>query len=156
MKEYNGFIVYENFTIYNKHTRRKIKPYLGSDGYMHVARKENNKIIRCRVHTLFAKLFIENPSNLKYVNHIDSDKTNNSINNLEWCDNSTNVKHGWESGNRTHKNRTRVTVYRHGELIGTFSSIRELSDVLDLDRHKVARILKCEIKNNYNYEFYYA
>ena len=31
--------------------------------------------------------------------HIDSDKTNNSLDNLEWCTNSHNVQHGWDSGN---------------------------------------------------------
>ena len=50
MKEYNGFLVDENFNIYNKHNGRKITPYLGSDGYMHIVRGENGKKIRIKSH----------------------------------------------------------------------------------------------------------
>ncbi len=41
--------------------------------------------------------FLPNPYNLPYVNHIDCDKTNNNITNLEWCTQSENVKHGYDN-----------------------------------------------------------
>lgn len=156
MKEYNGFLVDENFNIYNKHTGRKVTPYLGSDGYMHIKRQEKGRKIRLRLHTLIAILFVENPNNYKYVNHIDSDKTNNHPSNLEWCTNSENIQHGWDSGNRTHKNNTHVVVYDlKGNYINTFTSLRQMAEVLMVDRHVVARILKGERKNNYPYVFEY-
>ena len=156
MKEYNGFLVDENFNIYNKHNGRKLSPYLGSDGYMHVRRRENKKIYYCRVHTIIANCFVENPNNYKYVNHIDSNKKNNHPSNLEWCTNSENIKHGWDSGNRTHKNNTHVIVYDlYGNYVGTFTSLRKLAEKLKVDRHIVARILKGERKNNYPYVFEY-
>ena len=156
MKEYNGFLVDENFIIYNKYNGRKINPYLGSDGYMHVRRRENGKIYYCRVHTIIANCFVENPNNYKYVNHIDSNKKNNHPSNLEWCTNSENIKHGWDSGNRTHKNNTHVIVHDlNGNYIGTFTSLRKLAEKLKVDRHVVARILKGERKNNYPYVFEY-
>ena len=156
MKEYNGFLVDENFNIYNKHTGRKVTPYLGSDGYMHIKRQEKGRKIRLRLHTLIAILFVENPNNYKYVNHIDSDKTNNHPSNLEWCTNSENIQHGWDSGNRTHKNNTHVVVYDlKGNYINTFISLRQMAEVLRVDRHVVARILKGERKNNYPYVFEY-
>ena len=157
--EYKGFKIImnsdESFMIINTHTQKTIKPYLGSDGYMHVSRKENKKTIRERVHVIIAKLFIENPNNLKYINHIDSDKTNNKPSNLEWCTNSQNVKHGWDSGNRTHKNNTKCCAYKDGEAIGNWSSIRKMCEELGVNRHTVARILKRERKNNYPYDFEY-
>lgn len=156
MKEYKGFYVDEDLKIYNARGQ-KITPYLGTDGYMHVGRKlPNRKTQHMRVHRLYAILFVPNPNNYKYVNHIDSDKTNNSLDNLEWCTNSYNVKHGWDSGNRTHKNNTHVDVHLDGEFIGTWKSIRQLGADLKLDRHKVARILKGEVKNNYKYSFSYS
>lgn len=97
-----------------------------------------------------------NPNGFKYVNHIDSNKLNNNPENLEWCTNSQNVYHGWHSGNRTHKNRTKVSVYLNDKLINTYPSIRQLSMDLQLDRHKVARILKGESNNCYKYKFVYA
>lgn len=132
-------------------------PYVGSDGYYQVSRRdENGKPFHIRVHVLYATLFIPNPENYKYINHIDSNKLNNSLNNLEWCTNSYNVYHGWHSGNRTHKNRTKVVVTKGQEIIGVYNSIRECRKDLQLDRHKIARILKGELPSDYwEYSFSY-
>lgn len=145
----------EQCNIYNA-KGHKLSPYIGVDGYAHITRSENNKKYRYRVHTIIANVFVPNSNGFKYVNHIDSNKLNNNPENLEWCTNSQNVYHGWHSGNRTHKNRTKVSVYLNGKLINTYPSIRQLSMDLQLDRHKVARILKGESNNCYKYKFVYA
>lgn len=155
LKEYKGFYVDENYNIYNS-KGHKLSPYIGTDGYAHIIRRENNKKYRYRVHTIIANIFVPNPNGYEYVNHIDSNKLNNNPNNIEWCTNSQNVYHGWHSGNRTHKNKTKVSVYLNNEFINTYSFIRELSKDLKIDRHKVARILKGELKNCYKYKFIYA
>lgn len=69
---------------------------------------------------------------------------------MEWCTNSQNVYHGWHSGNRTLKNRTKVIVSDlTGNIIGTYKSIRECAKALKLDRHKIARVLKKELREDY-------
>lgn len=157
MKEYKDFSVDEDLNIYNKRTGRKITPHLGSDGYMQVAcQAQKDKFVHERVHVIYAHCFIPNPNDYKYINHIDSDKTNNNLENLEWCTNSYNVAHGWHSGNRIHKNNTHVIVEDKDGNKTEFDSIRKLSEALHLDRHKVARILKGEIDNRYDYKFCYA
>lgn len=158
MKEYDGFLVDENFNFYSKRTGKKLTPYIGTDGYLQVQyRKENQKSHHNRVHVILAHCFIQNPNNYKYVNHKDSNKLNNNLENLEWCTNSYNVKHGWNSGNRTHKNRTKVMVTTlSNEYIGSYNSIRECGKELNLDRHKIARVLKGELPFDYlNYLFSY-
>lgn len=158
VKEYNGFAVDDNLHIYNLRTGREVTPYIGSDGYMAVSRTdENHKSKHQRVHTIYAHCFIPNPNNYKYVNHIDSNKLNNALDNLEWCTNSYNVYHGWHSGNRTHKNKTTVTVTDlQYNFVGEYSSIRECSKALSLDRHKIARVLKRELRDDYlGYYFNY-
>lgn len=156
MKEYKGFLVDNDLNIYNSRTNNKLKPYIGTDGYYQVSRRlKGRKQYHIRVHILYAHCFLPNPNNYKYINHIDSNKLNNNLNNLEWCTNSYNTKHGWDSGNRTHKNHTKVLVTLNNKEIGKFNSIRSLSKELNLDRHKVARILKKELKNCYEYSFNY-
>lgn len=108
------------------------------------------------MHVILANCFIPNPCNYKFINHIDSDKLNNSIDNLEWCINAYNVKHGWNSGNRTHKNRTKVKATDRNGNEYYFDSIRECGKTLHVDRHKVARILKGEVQNFYDYDFDYV
>lgn len=157
MYEYKGFLVDDELNFYNGRTRRKITPFVGRDGYLQVARtRANHTLYHLRVHVILANLFIPNPNGYKYINHIDSNKLNNSLDNLEWCTNSYNVKHGWESGNRVHKNRTRVkAIDINTRQEYQCDSIRELCKQLHLDRHKVARILKGELSNAYPYEFIY-
>lgn len=159
MKEYDGFLVDDELNVYSKQSGRKLSPFVGVDGYMHIRyRTVGDKYHENRLHVIYAHCFIDNPNHYKYVNHIDSDKLNNDLNNLEWCTNSQNVKHGWHSGNRTHKNNTAVNVYTlDGEYLDTFKSIRECGKQLHVDRHRIARVLKGEIKKDcLGYLFEYA
>lgn len=74
-----------------------LKPSLGQWGYEQVTlRKEGNKKT-VRVHRIIAQTFIPNPDNLPQVNHIDGNKTNNCVDNLEWCDASHNMKHCFDN-----------------------------------------------------------
>lgn len=53
-------------------------------GYLHVLLQSNGKIRPTTVHRLVAETFIPNPENLEQVDHIDNDKTNNTVKNLRW------------------------------------------------------------------------
>lgn len=55
---------------------------------------------RIRVHRLVAQTFISNPDNLSDVNHIDGNKANNNLSNLEWVTHSDNIKKAYETGQR--------------------------------------------------------
>lgn len=63
-------------------------------GYPGVDLYKNNKSFKKYVHRLIAISFIDNFKNLPIVNHKDHDKTNYSINNLEWCLQEDNALHG--------------------------------------------------------------
>ena len=74
---------------------------LDKDGYCQVSlRKTNGNACLKRLHRLVASAFIPNIENKKYVNHIDGNKKNNNVQNLEWCTNSENIYHAYKIGLR--------------------------------------------------------
>lgn len=72
--------------------------YIGWHGYVWVALCKNGKSKTHSVHRLVALTFIENPNKLPAVNHIDGNKENNSVENLEWCTNHENQMHASKNG----------------------------------------------------------
>lgn len=64
------------------------------NGYRVVSLYKNHKSKDNRVHRLVADAFIENPNNLPFINHIDEDKSNNKVDNLEWCTRQYNNNYG--------------------------------------------------------------
>ena len=77
---------------------RKLKPYNNGYGYMLVDMRKDGKRYMKVVHRLVAEAFIPNPNNLPQVNHIDGNKSNNNVDNLEWCTCSENQLHGFNIG----------------------------------------------------------
>lgn len=72
---------------------RVLKQRLNSDGYCQVTVGFHSKRTVVRVHRLVAMAFIPNPQNKEEVNHIDFDRTNNRVDNLEWVSHSDNIKY---------------------------------------------------------------
>lgn len=67
-------------------------------GYKQAQLSKNGKIVSKTIHRLVAEAFIPNPDNLPCVNHIDCNKMNNNVDNLEWCTYSYNEKHAFKNG----------------------------------------------------------
>lgn len=77
-----------------------IKGEITSNGYNRIHVSINGKTCKYFVHRMVAFTFLPNPNNYPVVNHIDGDKTNNNIDNLEWCTHSQNSKHAYKAGLR--------------------------------------------------------
>lgn len=73
--------------------------------YLQVHLWKDNKKENLYVHRLVAKAFIPNPLDLPEVNHIDGNRLNNSVSNLEWCDRAGNARHAVETGLLKYSNR---------------------------------------------------
>jgi len=78
---------------------RMIRGTLDRGGYRFVFIKHKGLSKNHKVHRLVASAFIPNNLNKPQVNHIDSDRSNNDINNLEWCTAKENMRHASRKGN---------------------------------------------------------
>lgn len=127
--------------------QRVLKPFRDSKGYLHVDLHNRDKRITRKVHRLVALAFIPNPENKPQVNHIDGDKTNNHVSNLEWVTGPENHQHKMKMGlnvslsgdqhyTRTkekykkgwhHANQKVQQLDLDGNVIRTFDSLKEAS-----------------------------
>lgn len=87
--------VLDNERVYEKPiSGKQMKQSLHTKGYKTVTLTKDGKTKTVYVHRIVAEAFIENPNNLPMVNHKDEDKTNNFVENLEWCSASYNRTYG--------------------------------------------------------------
>lgn len=107
-EEYKEIIGHENYLIYNtgkifsKNSNKFIKGSSNGKGYLKVTFGEKSYSI----HRLVAEYFIPNPGCKSQVNHIDGNKKNNHVSNLEWVTPSENMKHAFKNGlNKISKER---------------------------------------------------
>ena len=77
-----------------------LKQFENERGYLCVVLTKDKKSKIAKVHRLVAKTFLDNFDNKPQVNHIDGDKRNNNIGNLEWVTNSENMLHAYAIGLR--------------------------------------------------------
>ena len=96
-------------------------------GYLRTTLQKDGKQKQDYIHRIVAKAFIPNPENKPTVNHIDGDKNNNRVSNLEWATYLENNLHAIK--NNLHKHYTRVVKQYdlQGKLIATYHSILEAS-----------------------------
>lgn len=87
----------ENGDVRNSNTGRQLKPQV-SNGYCHVTLCDDTGHHQKLIHRIVAEEFIDNPRCCTQVNHIDGDKKNNRVDNLEWCTSSENMKHAYRTG----------------------------------------------------------
>lgn len=94
-----------------------LKPSLGQWGYEQVTLRKEGSKKTVRVNRIIAQTFIPNPNNLPQVNHKDGNKINNSVENLEWCDASHNMKHCFD--NHMSDWTTKIKIIETGEIFNS-------------------------------------
>lgn len=151
---------------------QEIKQSLKYNGYLQVGLRKNSKRKFFSVHRLVAIHFLDNPENKPQVNHIDCNKQNNNINNLEWATSKENLHHAKINGLRNNipkgekhpnfgkfaeKSKTAKPVIRYDRKTGK-TKLYEAKILAKNDGFDVTSISKCchkKLKTHKGYEWYF-
>lgn len=172
IKQYPNYFVTKEGLVFSSKTNKFLKFSYDQQGYQRVGLYIGNyKTKTIKVHRLVAETFIDNPLNKKDVNHIDGDKSNNNVENLEWCTRSENIKHAFNNGLKiiTEKQKNRfiemtksqigsknpaarkIINIKTGEI---FNTIKEVLPLVNLKRTTFQAMLKNQNPNKTNFKYY--
>lgn len=141
--------------IRNDNTGKLLKLSM-QQGYYQVTLSINKKPKRFRVHRLVAAAFIPNPENKPYVNHLDGCRSNNKINNLEWCTPAENTQHAIKTGLMKPTRERKVIQYSmNGDKIAEYVSINEAARQTDSLPEKIVACCQLQRKSHNNFQWRY-
>ena len=166
-KDYEGLYEVSNFgrvkSLGNGKSKKSklLKPGKNKQGYLFVIFYKNGKRKTFRVNRLVAEAFIPNPDNLPQVNHIDENKENNIVENLEWCDCKYNINYGTHN-ERSAKTRINGKLSKPvlqlsltGEFIKEWESVRECGRN-GFDKGNVSACCRGERKTHKGFKWCYV
>ena len=128
--------------VYSYRAKRFLKPGKDKYGYLQVNLCKDGKQKTYRIHRLVAEAYLPNPDNLPQVNHIDENKSNNALPNLEWCTAAYNINYSQAK---------KVICVETGKI---FNSVSEADDFVN--GHNVASVCKGQRKTagGYHWKYY--
>lgn len=162
---YLGYLADESGRVFSLKSNKYLKPSDNGRGYLTIMIKNNDGIWkRVLIHRFVAECYY-GISQL-VVNHIDGDKKNNCITNLEFCSQKDNVKHSWENGLCSHlpflrsenqKNKIGIKHQRSKKVRNTetneiYECIREASEKNNIKKSTLINQLKKNLTKKFVYE----
>ena len=129
-----------------------LKPRANKNGYLYVNLYKDGKVKKHLIHRLVTEAYIPNNENLPEINHKDENKTNNCLQNLEWCNHKYNQNYG--TINERISNSKKIPILQY-DLDGKF--VREWSSATDVkkDSTNIISCLKGRTKSAYGYFWKY-
>ena len=136
-----------------------LKPCKNTPGYLYVPLSKNGKVKNHNIHRLLAEHFISNPKNKPHINHIDGNKLNNSLDNLEWCTHKENAEHAsklklykpsYSMKNKFGKDNPHsikiLQFDKEGTFIASFYGANEAKRVTGIDNSEILKVCKLKRK----------
>lgn len=178
IKDYEGLYQVSNLgnvrkirfinNITNKEKIFNITQQMNTNGYYKVMLYKNGNYKNKSVHRLVAETFIPNLENKLCVNHIDGNKLNNKLDNLEWATYSENMKHAFKYG-LTHAQATgkygennpkalkiNMLDKKTNKILKTFGSIIDAAKYMGLEKScHICSCCKGKLKTAYGYKWEY-
>lgn len=134
-KDIDGF---ENYMVSNKGNilnkiTNKIKNQYDGYGYNRVTLCKKGKTKHFQVHRLVASAFLEKQQGKDEVNHINGNKKDNNVQNLEWCNRKENELHCYRNNPKLHKTSIILQYDLNGNFIKEWFSIKEAEQTLNIN-----------------------
>lgn len=150
--DYENYYIYDNGEVFNEKTQKFLKGSINNSGYKYYRLSKDNKKKMFYAHRLVAENFLIKQSNDELVvNHIDGNKINNDISNLEWTTYSQNVKHAHQ--NNLIKKSRKKEYYKEDFLNEKWKKIYDfnysISTLGRVRNDKTLLLLKPRLSNGY-------
>jgi hypothetical protein len=133
--------------IRNAKTKRLRKTPVGKRGYPVFSTRGH----LFTAHRCVAKAFLPNPRQLPTVNHIDGNKENNCVENLEWCSQRDNNLHARKTGLHKSDGDKSVIQLEDGAPVATFQSVSEASRATGINRGNIGSAIYHRAYNGHHY-----
>jgi len=153
IEEAPRYFVSNEGRVWSSITERILKPGFGGAGYPQVMLRDGGKYLNRYVHVLVAEAFIDNRKPGFEINHIDGDKTNNFVWNLEWTTHSANLQHARSIGRSPGKPKKRIRVVETGD---EFESQNACAKIYGLQISGISNCLNGIAKQHKGYTFEYV
>ena len=105
IKGFENYIIFEDGMIINFWTGKEIKPWKNKGGYLKITLCKNSKHKTFLLHRLLGLAFIPNPENKPFIDHIDRNRSNNNLENLQWVTKLENNQNKGDMKNNTSGNK---------------------------------------------------
>ena len=154
--EYN-YEVSNTGNIRNTQTNKLLKQSIRAQ-YYGVSLCNNNKKKTYNIHTLVvATMFIDNPNNSKVVNHIDGNKFNNNIKNLEWCSYKENTSHALDNKLiKLHRKKVKQLSYDGTQIIKIYDSIRDAEKETGISNKQISKVCRKKMPTAHGFRWEYV
>lgn len=149
IKNYENYTINQLGQVYNEKTQKLLKNTKNTCGYHVIGLYNDNGYKLHYIHRLLAEAFLPNINDYKYINHKNGNKSDNRLENLEWCTHSMNMQHSWDNG--LSDNVRKSNIIRQSKIVldtqtGIFyESAKEAAKLLGIN----SNTLRCYLNNCY-------
>lgn len=145
VKGFENYLINTLGKVYSKYSNKYIKTnFIGNSGYYQVKLRINGRQVNKSLHRLLAETFIPNPNKFRTINHINGNKLDNRLENLEWANDCYQQYHAYLTGLKKHTKH----VLTEGEIIQVYEkyskgqSMYSLAKEYGTRKQQIAKLLK--------------